>query len=379
LTSRADNAGQSEDFEARTAGRPTIRMSHMFLCVLTVLAGLSVAGMIWVLQQSRALPGVSGTATVLWAVPTVTGAESYPGQLVVQFNQPKSLTAPAWNGVITAVARPGIVVQDGTTLLSIDGISRTVCSTPAPLYRPLGLGDSGADVVELRDCLAAITGVYATPIDADDTVDKPLVAQIDMAAKMIGAPATGVFYPDWVIWASSTGWTLGRIEASIGQSAPPAGLPFALSEAGIAAAGVNIIDANSSLLKEASSAGDRLSFAAGDASISINSAGIPRRAALRRFLASRLGSEAGISGSVTISGTIDIIGPSRMEVPESALLVNEKGQSCLIARMKGQATAIPVTAIPSEDQGNVIVVGRVGAMTEVALNPYDVQGVRSLC
>lgn len=367
----------NESVGYRTADGRAVRVSHLFICVALVLASLSVAGMIWVLRQSRTLPGVSGTITVLWATPTVTDSESYPGQLVVKFGNPKSLIAPAWNGVVTSVARDGTVVEDGTALVAIDGISRTVCSASSPLYRPLGLGDAGADVLVLRDCLAAITGEYATPVDASDVVDKPLVAEINSAADIIGAPATGVFDPDWVIWTPSTGWTVGHISASVGQDAPSAGSPFVFGEAGIKGAYVTPINASLSLLQDAQKQGDHVTFSAAGVGVAINGLGIPRLSALRRLLRARFGSGAGGAGSVTVSGTIDVTGPRQLEVPQSALLVDGSGESCVVALVSGEDVTIPVTATAAADQGNVIINGDLTASTVVALNPYDIPRIRS--
>lgn len=310
--------------------------------------------------------------------------ESFPAQLTVTVGPTPQLLAPMWSGLVTAETSLGREVEDGSWILSVDGVQRRVCASPGPLYQTMSLGTSGPDVPDLRTCLGAILHRPIPTRGQPDVVGPGLVQAINEAARLLGAAPGGVFDPAWVIWAPSVGWPLVSLTAPVGSLAPAPGSVLALGEPAVLQAQATLLDDNGSVLTSAAAAGERVSFAARGTAVALTAIGTAEPAAVQTALASWApatstnaasgGSNAANStGPLTISGVVDISGPPRLSVPTSAVITGSSGVQCVLTRVAGRVSAVPVRA-RAAGIDTLVISGRISAHTEIAYDPEDVPG-----
>ena len=138
--------------------------------IAAVLALLTVAMLgLLPLPILPRLGAAAGTpATTLGGAPPIVAAVEYAtlteelrlhGQLT--FGEPVPL--PLASGVITALPAPGVIVEKGEAIYSVNGEPVTLWAGEMPFWRDLGSGDRGADVTQLQDNLAALGYFTGTP------------------------------------------------------------------------------------------------------------------------------------------------------------------------------------------------------------------------
>lgn len=140
--------------------------------------------------------------------------------------QPASLTlvwAPAasarWpvgiDGVITDVfLQPGAVVEDGSPIAAVDGITRIAQVSGRPLYRDIRVGDIGPDVQWL-DGLLIKFGVTSEPTLDSRPRDFCNGRGVRDLQERLGAPRDGTFRANYTVWAGAT--TVGTVGATVGD------------------------------------------------------------------------------------------------------------------------------------------------------------------
>jgi hypothetical protein len=369
------------------------------LALVAVLAPLAAVG--WVVRHGDALPGVATRTSILWGAPTViTGDERLPASLAVRLGSAPQLVAPNWSGLVTEATARGIVVSDGTVIGRVDGIQRRVCVSANPLFRTMALGTTGDDVTVLRHCLATLTGRTAAPAKAATAVDPALVASINQAAAIIGAPANGAFDPSWVLWTPAGGWTLSTVALSVGAPAPAPGADVGIGQAPLLGGTVSVTDdPTTGILSSAAQAGETLLFSVNALNLSVRadsnldpvqaanvttalvalasaSGGGTSGGGTSGGGTSGTGQNAGAPATVNVTGVLILRGGQRLQLPVTAIVTDAAGRTCVMARdVEGSSAVNPVAAVVRPaGLGLADVSGAVSANTVVALNPADLAG-----
>jgi len=189
----------------------------LVLIVQVVLIGLAV-----VATERTTNDLVDEPSTAFWMSPQrESGTVSQQVTASVTASVESTAMAPAWEGTVTAVlAQAGELVQAGTPVLSINGRGRVICASDFPLYRAIGLGDVGADVDAIAECLVT-GGLWTRPDGWGKSFDETLQAAASELDLLLGGDGTrtGVD-PSDVLWTTSLGWTLGRVNLAVGDIAP---------------------------------------------------------------------------------------------------------------------------------------------------------------
>lgn len=194
---------------------------------ILLLAGLTVwvlAPMALVLSVPNLL-GSSESTPEAQTAPFVAseGTNSTPVDVALLWSAPEPVLAPNWTGTVDQIqVTTGDTVSHGTPLLRIDGISRIAWHTPGAFWRPLGLGDSGDDVVMLQEALNSSS--YSAEVDG--TFDRNTLAAVRKLAKDLGIPnasTIGLFSPEWVVRLPIPAARIAKVNVAIGQHAPGAG------------------------------------------------------------------------------------------------------------------------------------------------------------
>jgi hypothetical protein len=158
-------------------------------------------------------------------------AEARAVQASLTWTAGPTLFAPAWSGLVTGVkAAPGSLVQSGTAIASIDGITRIALASTLPFYRMIAPGTIGPDVTALRGALARL-GI--SPVGSGTSYDPALEGAIKtLEARLIGEAlglAKGVFDPSWVIYLPVANLKVAAVNLQVGLPAPGEGQPIATS------------------------------------------------------------------------------------------------------------------------------------------------------
>ena len=118
-------------------------------------------------------------------------------------------------GVVTSVdVAVGDVMTQGRTIVSLDAIARRAYMNRLPLYRELGVGDTGADVVALHEYLSELG-------QADVPTGSAFTARTARAVrefqKGVGAPLDGRFRPGYVVYVHEGADVVGSLRVSLGE------------------------------------------------------------------------------------------------------------------------------------------------------------------
>lgn len=154
--------------------RRTVIAAGVTLAVLLGGGGVWAAG-----RDDRPEPGSTERDTATVERTSLSAGLNLNGRL--GYGTPTVVPA-AQEGVITALPTAGDVIGAGQTLYGVDGRPVVVLHGGTPLWRDLGMGDSGADVAAVRTALAELGYPVGDP--AGDTFDQELSA------------ALGAFYRD---------------------------------------------------------------------------------------------------------------------------------------------------------------------------------------
>ncbi len=122
------------------------------------------------------------------------------------------------DGVVTAVkVSVGQTVATGTPMMTVSGVTVISYVADAPLYRPLTLGDTGADVVQMSAMLHQL-GYLSASAAASSTYGAPQAAAVKLLQKAAGATIDGTFTLALVAWVPSASTTVSEIRAVVGSS-----------------------------------------------------------------------------------------------------------------------------------------------------------------
>lgn len=287
-----------------------------------------------------------------------------------------TLAAPNWDGVVTAVhLSSGDVVTSGMRVADVNGRARVVCVGAFPFYRPLTVGDAGPDVPILANCLREM-GLWEAPAGWAQVFDNSLTlaaSRLDVTLGGTGSPQ-GVDPSDFV-WAASAGWTVERVNLSVGSAAPTFGEPIAFGEAHATVEFEQTARARAAALV-------RLEGAIGGSMTLISederTAPVPREAHIEDVaatLASRSPSATAAWGEpepTSLVLTLDLPGDARVvSVPVSAV-VDDGATQCVFARDEGGFR--PLILLGVVDIGQTAFVVGLSPATEVMAVAPDAQG-----
>lgn len=203
------------------AGRAEIRkrgLRSVFIAggVAWILAPVAALVILASLAQSVVLSDREPT----WVPVRAAVETSTPAQLALVWHSPLGLVAPKWSGTVQSVkVESGATVETGSRIVTVNGVTRVAAATAVPLYRPIALGDRGADVAALNEFLRAMGHGAGT----GDLATWQTRAAIASFAESIGAGQALTFDPSWVLWLSEPNFTVREVSLTPGSPVPPEG------------------------------------------------------------------------------------------------------------------------------------------------------------
>ena len=300
-----------------------------------------------------------------------TGAPSMTTTTTVDVNvtlqTPAAAMAPAWTGLVTAVrVAPGARIEQGTPILEIDGSPVRAAVTPQPFYRPLHIGDTGTDVVQLRALLRQVNQDVA-PYGA---LDHPMAKAI---ATWLGLPLrSSAFDPADVVWVPQAGAVVHSIAAVPGAPAPAPGTAVLTFEP--IAVRATAPASPPGAAAEVDVGGTQ--FVAHDGELALDSAakaslGELAAAQAQPPTASAEGStatadHATISGAVTLTWAEPVV-----SIPTTAIVVRNNGSLCVVVKRAGRDIATSVTVVASLTSLGESQAAGLPARAVVVVNPVD--------
>jgi hypothetical protein len=337
----------------------------------------------WMLAPAGIVTALSLRASAIQLAPAVTvwapveanaGQLSEPVDLTLTWQQLPPLVAPAWQGTVQAVGLvPGSRLESGQVIAVVDGISRIGWASGRPFYRPLGIGDVGADAAELNAMLA---GMGLTAGDGDE-VTYATRSGIRELAVSIGVPdghwATQ-FEPGWIVYLPAASVDVGAVELVVGAPAPGAGGTLGELDARLASAVLTVPGADGvSAGGEDDGGGEPRHPVVADPGEVLMLAGseLELTPELDRVSSAALDAASALvaDGAETVGARLSRP-PGRAEwvVPAAAVFAGSEGRACVVSGTDDHPVIVPVTAMGSE-LGRAIVAGDLTSDDRVAVRP----------
>ena len=221
----------------------------------TFTAALAViGGIIWIVSPVIAIFVLwerSNSATLAESRVTWLEAERPPSimtedaELDLIWSSQPQVFAPTWSGVVQRVSiEAGDRLENGSEICLIDNVVRIAWSTEVPLFRPIALGDSGADVMALNRFLEA----QGLPHGGGETAGWSTVQGIKQYSKLIGAGNTSSFDPAWLVYFPEEIVIEGITGLVAGAAAPTPGSAIVLGKSRLLEA--NLIQLSQGQLSE---------------------------------------------------------------------------------------------------------------------------------
>lgn len=137
-------------------------------------------------EQAQAHVDVWGTVEIR----PVNSALTYSGTAHAGATTPIRITAPTDPVLVHQVKHPGDTVAPGDLIGIVGGEGIYALNGPLPLYRPLTLGDTGHDVLELQRALTDI----GYPTNTDGTVTNTTLTAVSnlLRSELTGIPPEGI-------------------------------------------------------------------------------------------------------------------------------------------------------------------------------------------
>jgi hypothetical protein len=138
------------------------------------------------------------------------------------------LYAPPWSGTVGQVQlQPGQTLRTGDPVATVSAVARVAVRSAQPFFRPLALGDQGADVTWLHEALALLGYRVMAPED-DATVGQSTLAAVRALAADLGVMGrVDAFDPGWIVWLPDEPFQVDSVALTAGAPAMSTGTELA--------------------------------------------------------------------------------------------------------------------------------------------------------
>lgn len=195
----------------KTRGSAGSRSAWVLIAVMMLAVGLGAGLMISAARTPDGLVQPVGPSTFPVEVSDFYDAQPVELRLV---QQPASeLFAPRGGVVTRSVCPDASDLVSGESPWSIDGKPVLAMATKTPLYRDIGMGDTGPDVAALRDELLRL----GYEVEPSNRVDNATIAAWKEAQKEIGLAQSDVFAIADTMWLPQTGTAIEICTALLGN------------------------------------------------------------------------------------------------------------------------------------------------------------------
>lgn len=351
------------------------------------LRSLSVIGvLIWialplalfaVVTMRTATASVEPPRPAYVEVESATESTTRPIALGLLWDTGKTLVAPSWTGIVQEVLiGAGDEVVDGSAIVRIDGVTRTVAATPYPFSRAMTTDDTGSDVGMLNDYLRA-HGYSATQ---DNRFGWDTLVGVRAFASDIGVAGSDTvasFDPSWVIFLSAPG-SVQKVDFKVGAPAPSPGEDVVTMKS-------SLIDAV--LLEDAPSSDDEseddttssspvepTATAAEGETLVVNGEDLALAEDRQRVSPDSLAELAAMVTDASRSVLAVLrteAAPGQWVVPVPGVIVDSAGATCVQVRTDDGTRPVSVTVVGTAD-GHVVVSGDLDDADSVAIFPTSV-------
>jgi multidrug efflux pump subunit AcrA (membrane-fusion protein) len=293
---------------------------------------------------------VAGTPQPAWVRAQSAGSTANRQvTLAITWSTAQTVLAPSWSGLVREVdVAAGDELRSGQVVARVDGTLRLAWNSPAPFYRPLGLGDSGDDVVALQALLQA----RSLPSGRAGTFDSTTKRGVQLLAKQLNAsPASGQFSPDWVVYLPSAIFHISKVSLQVGAPPPSAGSVVLTGQRVPMAARLAATPGLPTDLSGAPTAENGETLEVGGMKIGLSND--------HTVSADGLGSLSKVanSGDATVAGElVRDLKANAVTVPAAAVHSDAHGAACVRVRGKGSASTVAVNVLGGSG-GAVVVSG----------------------
>lgn len=282
-------------------------------------------------------------------------------ELALTWADGAQIHAPQWQGVVTSVdIESSQVLETGTKVASVDGISRIAAASPAPLYSVTSPDSPRAQVKQLNMLLASLGYRHG----GGDTWNWETGAGVQDFTKKIGANSGGeLFDPAWIVWLPQESMQLSEVKLLAGTPAPAGGTPIASTPPVLSKVLVNAVDEGA--LPDAAQAAWVLRFK----ELTVPFEGVElndnrSRASLR----SAMNADRPESVAATVSRSEPVAG---WEVASSAIFLDKRGTQCVFVERRGGHDAVHVSVLGGSP-GVARVIGNLKPRPAILVNPAQI-------
>jgi len=182
---------------------------------LVAVLALAIGGLGGAILLPPLLPPSADSADGPRAVPVTDRAfdDAHTAAAIPELSRAQTLGLSGPGGMVTASScTPGIVVETGDHLLSIDGEVRIALVTEVPLWRDLAIGSEGTDVAALQQALID----QGHDLNASGEYDWATVAAVEAMQESAAVDDTGEIALDQVQWVPAGIGAVTSCEVGVG-------------------------------------------------------------------------------------------------------------------------------------------------------------------
>ncbi len=315
----------------------SLRSSRLFVVLVVAAFAVPLAGLALAL---RAVPDRLAAASPSIRPVLVDARQTQldgrvPATAELKWADGTSVMAPAWSGIVTAVAlTAGQPVRSGAVVARVDEIDRLAVRSPRPFHRVLREGDRGDDVVMLRQVLRELGHpVAAQPQDRYDRQVTQAVRKLEATLTRAPGGGSGVFDPSWLCWLGSEDLVAHEVLLAPGQAAPALGEPIVKGQPKLQAVAVKVAD--TVRLRD-----EPYRFHYGDVAVDLD----PKRSAAGDAVAA-LG-KAVDPKATSIEGQLRLVDRyTAVSVPVTAVQADAEGGHCLHLHLADGYRTVEVTVL----------------------------------
>ncbi|RZI95948.1 MAG: hypothetical protein EOO67_01505 [Microbacterium sp.] len=282
-----------------------------------------------------------------------------------------TLTAPAWQGVVTSLgAQPGDRLRTGTRLVQIDEVWRVAAHTAVPIYAPIN-GDSSASLKQVGIDLLRQLG-YLRRAGSWNWDTLRAVRALAGALGVPHADTVDSIDPAWFVWIPDGRLIVASIDAQVGAPAPAFGAPVASLAPNLRGISVRQ-ESDQSPAPSLSDDEGPFTLTIEGAATTVSSLPVKDRSALREF-----GRRLAVSHPEDVTGTVKkASSTSGWIVPATSIVVDERNATCVLlqpADDDARPRPLVVTVVPGGGAGVAHVSARHRGTLTVLTNPRTLDG-----